>query len=309
MLGEPSRFWRALAATHAADLEEHGFDRVKRRQALRYFTWRWTFDVVRRSEQMRFLLGHTSPLTWLRCAAAPAVLDDAAWAGVSWSRRDRWLYTFAVRLLWEYARRRDPMRVLELPEPEVGGPLPIRWRGRLISQDLANSALETAAIGRALGGRTPGSILEVGAGYGRNAYALLSRFPGARYTIVDIEPALTISRWYLSHFFAEERLRFISPEAATELPDGCCDLVVSISSLHEMTPAQVGGYLSLFDRLAAGGTVYLKQWAQWHNPTDDVTLRFAEYPVPARWQELFREPAPVQSTFTQAAWGVPARPD
>jgi hypothetical protein len=43
----------------------------------------------------------------------------------------------------------------------------VRRRGRLISQDLANTALESTAIPRALGGEPPRSIVEVGAGYGR----------------------------------------------------------------------------------------------------------------------------------------------
>src|SRR6185369_13839451 len=130
-----------------------------------------------------FLLTHTSAPTWLACATKPSDLSDAAWEGVPWSRSDRWLYTFAVRLLWQYAAGHDPLGVLRLAEPAIGGPLPVRWRGRLISQDLANGALEAEAIGRALAGETPRSIVEVGAGYGRTAYVLLSLFPGATYTI------------------------------------------------------------------------------------------------------------------------------
>ena len=37
----PSRFWTKLGAEHERLLAEHGVERVKRTQALRYFTWRW----------------------------------------------------------------------------------------------------------------------------------------------------------------------------------------------------------------------------------------------------------------------------
>jgi putative sugar O-methyltransferase len=305
-LGQPSRFWTELGASHSQDLEQHGFANAKRRQALRYFTWSWRVAALFQSVQMRFLLTHTSPLTWMRCAAAPVDLSDAAWIDVPWTRRDRWLYVFAVRLLWQYTRSRDRFGVLALEEPRLGNPFPVWWRGRLISQDLANGALEAEAIGRALGNRTPHSILEVGAGYGRTAYVLLRLFPDARYTIVDIEPAISISRWYLSQLFAPERLRFLTPDEAASLADGEIDLGVSISSLHEMTPEQVADYLRLYDRLAAGGVVYLKQWISWHNPADRVTMRFADYPVPARWRRLFNERASVQTNFGQAAWQIPA---
>ncbi len=304
---EPSLFWQKLAEQHAADLDRYGLDTIKRHQALRYFTWRWSWSALRESRQMRFLLKHSPPGTIARCMREPADLSDQAWEGVEWSRRERWLYVFATRLLWEYARKHDSLNVLSLPEPELGSPLPVHWRGRLISQDLANTALEIRAIARALEGEQPHTIVEVGAGYGRTAYALLHAFPDATYTIVDIEPALAISKWYLEQLFPPDRLRFIRPELAESLPDLGTDLAVAVSSLHEMTSDQVAGYLDLFDRVATGGRVYLKQWQHWTNPEDGITLDFDEYPIPAGWRPLFDEPAPVQTNFRQAAWSIENR--
>jgi putative sugar O-methyltransferase len=301
---ELSPFWEKLSREHAGELDRFGFEAVKRRQALRYFNWRWHWSSVHLSRQMRFLLAHSSPAAVLRCLAAPAQLSDPLWENVPWPRRDRWLYVFAVRLLWEYALRHDELDVLELPEPTLGGPLPVDWRGRLISQDLANTALEATAIARALDGDSPRSIVEVGAGYGRTAYALLSVFPGARYTLVDIEPALTISRWYLTQLFDPARLRFIEPGECEGLEDTSVDLVVAVSSLHELSDQQVRRYLSLFDRIAGGGVVYLKQWEHWKNPEDPSSLDLGEYPIPRRWELIFDDAAPVQTNFCQAAWRV-----
>jgi SAM-dependent methyltransferase len=326
-------FWDQLGEKHRRDLATFGFDAIKRNQAFRYFTWRWSWASIRRSEQMRFLLRHTPVTTLLRCILTRAPLSDETWAGIRWPssgkgsdtdasespiditgleptgrlwpKRDRWLYAFAVRMLWQFAERHDTMQATSLPEPLLGRPLPVTWNGRLISQDLANTSLEVAAIGRALSGRTPKSILELGAGYGRTAYALLSLFPDATYTIVDIEPAISISRWYLSELFPPERLRFLTPEQAGDLPEGSIDLALTISSLQEMTPADVEKYLEMFDRTAQGGVVYLKQWRAWLNPVDRVELTFETYPFPDRWLPLFKERAPVQTNFTQAAWSVP----
>ena len=301
---EPSLFWQKLGEEHAADLDRYGLDTIKRHQALRYFTWRWSWGALRESRQMRFLLGHSPARTIARCALHPADLSDDAWEGVTWSRRERWLYVFATRLLWEYAREHDSQEVLSLPEPALGSPLPVHWHGRLISQDLANTALETAAVARALEGEQPRSIVEVGAGYGRTAYALLHAFPDATYTIVDIEPALSISRWYLEQLFPSQRLRFLRPEQVGSLADMGTDLALAVSSLHEMTRDQVKGYLDLFDRATDGGRVYLKQWQRWTNPEDGITLDFDEYPIPSRWRLLFNEAAPVQTNFRQAAWQI-----
>ncbi len=303
---EPSLFWQRLGQDHSADLDRYGLDQVKRHQALRYFTWRWNWKSLRESRQMRFLLRHSTPSAILRCLVERPRLSDEEWNGVPWRRRDKWLYVFAVRLLWEYARKRDALEIVSLPEPLIGSPLPVMCRGRLISQDLANTALEVAAVAQALDGECPRSILEVGGGYGRTAYALLNVFPRAIYTVVDIEPALTISRWYLTHLFPEERLRFVGPAEVHTLASQSTDLAISISSLHEMRKDQVAGYLNLFDRVSAGGIVYLKQRNRWTNPADRVTLNFDDYPIPRTWRCLFDERAPVQSDFRQAAWRIAA---
>ena len=301
---QPSKFWEELAEAHRRDLERYGTDTCKRHQALRYFTWRWNWASIRRSEQMRFLLTHSSPATLLRSAVERADLSDRAWAGIDWPKRDRWLYVFATRLLWTYAARTDEVGTTHLREPSLGSPLPVERRGRLISQDLANSALEVGAVARALSGRQPRSILEIGAGYGRTAYALLHLFPEATYTVIDIDPALQISRWYLSRLFPPDRLRFLKPAEAGTIEDGSVDLAVSISSLQEMTQEQVASYITVMDRVSARGVVYLKQWLRWLNPADGIELSFSDYPVPAHWRPVLRERAPVQTDFWQAAWLV-----
>jgi hypothetical protein len=147
--------------------------------------------------------------------------------------------------------------------------------------------------------------MEIGGGYGRTAYALLSVFPQATYTIIDIEPALSISRWYLEKLFPGRRLTFVPAEDAANLRREF-DLALSISSLQEMRVDQIAGYLRLLDGVVRpDGVVYLKQWDEWRNPDDEVTLRFADYPIPARWRRSFLRKCPVQTRFLQGAWILP----
>ena len=72
-------------------------------------------------------------------------------------------------------------------------------------------------------------------------------------------------------------------------PAASIDLALSISSLQEMTPDQVKGYLELIDKVADGGVVYLKQWEQWTNPDDGVVMQFDQYPVPSQWMQRFSQ--------------------
>ena len=297
-----SRFWDRLGAEHKAALATNGMERVKRVQALRYFTWRW--DLRRAlAGQARYILRRTSPAAWVRAVATPLDLSSESWAPVRWPAHERWVYALATRLLWEAASRSgaDP-EVLALDEPQQGSPFPVRWRGRLISQDLANTALEVASIREALLGARPRQIVEIGAGYGRTAHALLSVFPDAAYTIVDIPPALEISQWYLERVVPGRDVRFIDASAGVPaLPP--FDLAVTISSLHEMTHTVVDQYLAELDRAGRpGAVVYLKQWLRWWNPVDEIETSMNDYRLPLRWEPIFERRAPVQQRFGEAGW-------
>lgn len=300
-VAEASKFWSRLSEGHRAQLEEYGVDQVKRRQALEYFNWRYLPKDLRVNWQAAFLRKHTS-LREKIAAKRGLRVDDPGWNGVEWSKEEREAYAYYTLLTWSYAQRHGDPAVMALDEPELGSPLPIFQGDRLVSQDLANSALEVASIREALGSRQPERIVEIGAGYGRTAFALLSAYPGASYTIVDIEPARSISEWYLQQLFPERDISCLTPEEF--IAGGVSyDLGLSISSLHEMTFAQLGEYLDLLDR-RVDGTVYLKQWTEWTNPDDGITSRFAEYPIPASWKRLFLRPCAVQTLFTEAAWAT-----
>jgi putative sugar O-methyltransferase len=296
-------FWKELAAEHSDSIATFGLDDVKRRQALRYFTWQWRWRHIHKSEQMRFLLRHSRVSALVRALWRPGSLGDQTWESTPWSKPDRWLFVFATRLLWSYASGADHP-ALQLEEPRLGNPLPVYWNGRLISQDLANTSLELDALGRG-GGGEPREIVEIGAGYGRTAHALLSLHPGANYTIVDIEPTISISRWYLTQLFDPARLTFVPADEVDRLDDRQFDVGISISSLQEMTPDQVRDYLALLDRTVSGH-VYLKQWQHWHNPVDDADMIFGEYPFPAGWRRTLWERCPVQTNFMQGVWRTPS---
>ena len=306
--GLPSKFWGELSSLHDRQLTEFGIENFKRHQAFRYFNWRWEWRRLHRSRQFRFLLAHTT-FGGLWCAATQKNRGCFERNSKIDERGLGRLYIFATRLLWQYAKSVDSLKLTNLAEPEQGNPVPVCYRGRLISQDLANSAIEAQSIHR-LVGTPPGEILEIGAGYGRTAYVLLNLFPEAAYTIIDIEPALTISKWYLSQIFPNRAIEFLTPKQALSerIRAGGFDLAISISSLQEMTAQQLNEYLVFIDQAVGAGAVYLKQREAWTNPVDGVTLRVSDYPIPARWVQIFRQQARVQTDFTEAGWRL-GRPE
>lgn len=311
----PSKYWMELNRLNLTQLQQYGYENFKRTIALNYFTF---VRILPWDSQIIFLLRHLPLLVSLDCAwrAFTAPKHDY-FSGFNWIHA--LLYNFLTLASWEYSRSvvRDP-NLLALREPSDGNPSVITDRsGALISQDLANSVIEVSAMNPSL---RPGSVvLELGAGYGRDAYAILATNPGIKYIIVDIPPALWVAEKYLRREFSDLRIfcyrefqhfadiekeflacniAFFLSTQIGQLPDGLADLVINVSSLHEMRLEQIGFYLAQFDRLLKeGGNFYFKQWKRGFVPFEDVVIHQQDYPIPKNWTcELSRE-APIQSKF------------
>jgi hypothetical protein len=107
--------------------------------------------------------------------------------------------------------------------------------------------------------------------------------------------------------FVESDIAFFVSTQISKLPDSLADLVLNISSLHEMRLEQIAFYFSQFDRLLkAGGTFYFKQWKRGTVLFENVVVRQEDYPIPPSWQcELSRQ-APLQTGFFEARYRKPA---
>lgn len=311
----PSKYWIELNRMNLAQLQQHGYENFKRTIALNYFTFvrilPWDSQII---SLLRRLPLRVSFDCLSRAFSAP---KHDYFSAFNWIQS--LLYNFLTLASWEYSREsvRDP-NLLALREPTEGNPALITDRsGALISQDLANSVIEISAMNLPL---PSGSVvLELGAGYGRDAHAIIATNPGIKYVIVDIAPALWVAETYLRNQFPNLRIfcyrefehfadiekdfsacdiAFFLSTQITRLPDGIADLVINISSLHEMRLEQIGFYFSEFDRLLKeGGTFYFKQWKRGVVPFEDVIIRQQDYPIPRNWAcDLSRE-APIQSKF------------
>ena len=222
----PSKFWSELNDTNLSQLESGGYENFKRTVALNYFTW----IIAMRSPQMRFLLKN-NPFGVFHSLLAAAF--SKPYNDVSWNNRQRlsWktsaVYNFYTRMLWGYALKNSGGALDGMEEPQEGNPFDIRTGGKLISQDLANSALEFYSImGGMLESGTIKTIIELGGGYGRNAYFFIKKMPHARYIMVDIPPALWVAQKYLSAVFPGKKVfrfrNFKFPALANSIAGRSC---------------------------------------------------------------------------------------
>lgn len=321
----PGEFWDELIAVNLEMLRTEGIQNFKRTVSNNYYNWlvTWSRDpVIQRAVR-----------NWLqRPRLAPLLnqLDDTT-GGLRTTDRERsfalsrsaaWRYKFFVGVAWEVARAQDTRGLTaRLSEPEVGNPIRIRQRGRLISQDLANSILECTFAARSGAIRDGCRVAELGAGYGRLAH-VFTEACSATYCIFDIPPALAVAQWYLTAVLGPDRVvpyspgddfgtvesqlkpesvAFFTPDQLEMFPDGWFDCAQTISTLPEMPARQAARYLELF-ATKSRRAIFLKQWRRWRNEADDVELDESDYQLPAPWRLSARRVDPIQPLFFNQLW-------
>lgn len=321
---QPGSFWNDLIEANLKMLELDGIERFKRTVSNNYYNWLVT---NRRDPQLRIAvrswLRHptVAPLT-NRLEEATGLRTTLSDRSLAFSPAEVWRYKFFVGAVWDQARRHDPLLLTErLEEPAVGNPIRIRHRGRLVSQDLANSIIELSFVEPSGVIREGARIAELGAGYGRLAYVYAQAAP-VTYCIFDIPPALAVAQWYLNAVLGEERIvpyspenpfgavksrlvpgmvAFFTPDQFETFPDGWFDCSQTISTLPEMPRAQAAHYLGLL-AAKSSRTVFLKQWRKWRNDADDVELTEEQYTLEAPWKLASRRVDPVQPAFFNQLW-------
>lgn len=237
--------------------------------------------------------------------------------------KKRLTYQYFVFLLLMYAQSVDEKKYLDsIDEPLEGNPIVVKSNDKNYSQDLCNSIIEYYVLSSNLPINSLNTVLEIGAGYGRNAYVFLKLNQHIKYIIVDIMPALYISQRYLSsqfsnkeiftvqHFdkyddiqekFEHSDIIFLLPHQVNLLPKNLIDLIINISSFGEMTEKQIKEYFYQIERLKTN-YFYTKQWIESKNPFDKLNIRAEDYPVNQNWEKLFLGRCVVQNNFFEAVY-------
>ncbi|MGA2321985.1 MAG: putative sugar O-methyltransferase [Solirubrobacteraceae bacterium] len=322
---KPGEYWDELVAANLEMLRTEGIENLKRTVSNNYYNWLVT--ALNDSQLHRAIRG------WLeRPTLAPLVnhLETPATGlrvlnkegSFALSRSSSWRYKFFVGAIWEVARREDRSGLTErLCEPAVGNPIRVRHRGRLISQDLANSIIELTFVGRSGVVREGSRVAELGAGYGRLAYVYAEACP-LTYCIFDIPPTLAVAQWYLTEVLGPERVvpyapdgdfgaveprlkpgvvAFFTPDQMEMFPDGWFDCTQTISTLPEMPRPQAMHHLDLLSA-KSGRAVFFKQWKELRNNADNSELAEPDYALPQPWHLAARRVDPVQPGFFNQLW-------
>jgi putative sugar O-methyltransferase len=304
-----------LAFKNFNQLISHGYDNFKRTVALNYFT----FLIGRGDPQLKALEDKLDAAERERCLKlASSLPDDAAF---SWG--DQLTYRYFVLLLWRYAQKIDVHHYLDqLEEPAEGNPVTVPLEGKRVSQDLANSLIEYYSMKEAVDFAHCRHILEIGGGYGRNAYVILKLNPHVHYMLVDVPPALWIAQRYLSAVFPNKRvfaardftdyasvrgemeqceIVCLLPHQLALLPSRRFELALNISSFAEMQLEQINAYFAQLQRVTRD-YFYTKQWKVSQNAFDALEITEPDYPLPPRWRKIYSRTCAVQPLFFESLY-------
>lgn len=320
---QPSNFWKELNKKHIQQLSNESFDNLKRSVNLQYFNW-GVLGILRHQLSPIFSelrKGNFSPIFNSRFINRKSAENLYA---KSFDPVSAFIYKIYVAALRDYISHIDVLKILNrLEEPLIGNPFVVSYKSKFISQDLCNSVHEFYSITKEINSERQVNIAELGAGYGRLAYVFLNAFQNSSYCIIDIPPALFISQKYLSRIFQKEkmftfrpfksfdnvkeefesaRIRFLMADQIEHLPDKYFDLMITISSLHEMSLEQINNYIKCIDRLTHG-YFYTKQWRR-SRTKDNFYIRENEYPIPKNWRTIYKKRHPIQAMFFEALYGI-----
>jgi len=326
----PSNFWTKHGRFHVELLERYGIENFKRTVSHHYQNW---YMISRDDPQVRQLFRtwptHLSLEPWYNTIEVP---DHVGMHSFTFenpvnplaSPEEREIYRIAVGLLWEFVKRTDKFDILDrLTESELGNPIRIWRRGRLISSDVAHSVRERNMLleGLSLSGNENLVVAEIGAGHGRLA-EVFANTTNYRYFIFDITPALFVSQWYIKALFPKEkvfqfrhfdefaeirdelgecRFAFFTANQIEKLPPDSLDLFINMNSLMEMQIDQILNFLRHIDRLSK--VAFLSRQRQnWVNRLDHRTVSKDTFSMPERWRLILDKVDDIHPDYFNQLW-------
>jgi len=194
-----------------------------------------------------------------------------------------------------YIKMMANMVNIDMSDSMFGNPVAVEMNGYRVTQDLCTSMLEVGSM--AVDWSKIKHVVEIGAGYGRTAYVILKRYPHIKYTILDVEPAIRLSKQMLTEQFPNADLEFLPPLS----PVKDVDLFIAISVLTELSKEEFKQYFKMFQE---GKYLYFKDWKSHHNREDDWKMFEDRWPIPDSWVRKFWKNDPVTENFFEAMYEI-----
>jgi putative sugar O-methyltransferase len=246
------------------------------------------------------------------------------------------LLRYATWMLYRNIEERDELGLLDRIPPTIGeeSGRAFRFDKRLVSWDLLISLDHLYTIHEADPNvlTAPVVFVELGAGWGRLAYALRLANSAATYVICDLPEVLLVASRYLPRvlrgetFYGYERTRlvprlsreqflaapgvwFLGAQHLERFDDKTADVFASVASFQEMTRDQVDAYFRVVDQ-KTGGIFYTLQLrsAGTHGLHLAEIEALDEYPFRSHWQRVILRSPAWSDLYFEAVFRTSANP-
>jgi putative sugar O-methyltransferase len=327
----PSEFWSIHGKFHLQLLERYGIGNFKRTVSHYYQNWLMFYLEDPQVRQIfKTWTTNFSSEPWFNKVEVPdhvgfhlsLTFDDCTYPLADADKRE--IYRVAVGLLWEYVNSNDTFNIMtQLSESEIGNPLRIWRKDRLISSDIAHSVRERNMLLENLScqGNEGFIVGELGAGHGRIA-EVFGHTTNYRYYIFDITPALYVSQWYIKAVFPDERIfefrhfenfdeirdelqecrfAFFTANQIEKIPDDHLHIFINTTSLMEMRIDQIRNFLSQIDRLTTKAFLS-RQFLKWKNPLDKISIAKDTFRMNSRWELSLDKVDDIYPDFFNHIW-------
>lgn len=202
-----------------------------------------------------------------------------------------------------------------------GDPPRIESNFGLVTLDLLSSIIEIDSLREAIEIVAPQAILEIGAGSGRTANALLELNSQMKYVIADIPPALFVGMTRLKKAFPNKKIFFVDdkstleeylaapdtwdvlfalPSLLTYFPNKFFEITLAIDCLHEMNEKM----RNMFADIATSKSkyYYFKIWNKTTIPLDNIFLtstNLSDFGYSMKWKVIFSKNCKFPANFSE----------
>ena len=327
----PGEFWRTIGNFHIEMLVMYGVENFKRTVSHHYQNW---LMVVEHDEQFLKLLSlqsdNFSIQPWFNIIEVPDNVGisqtmDFSTPTYPLAIKDfREVYLLAVGMLWEYVKDQDITNIMEeISESEIGNPIRIWRKGKLISSDIAHSVRERNLLLKSSlkDGTEKLLVGELGAGHGRLA-EIFGKTTNYRYYIFDISPTLYVSQYYIKKLFPNEkifefrhfdnyneicneletcRFAFFTSNQLELMPNDIFHIFVNLNSLAEMRLDQIKNFIDKINK-STSGTFFSRQQIKSINPIELQPLSKGDFAMPEMWRLILDAQDAIHPQYFNQIW-------
>jgi len=307
---QTTKYWRYLLRRNLESIREFGVETFGQHAARNYYTWtEFSEESIKHLRQDKVQSENLNIFTKHN--------------GFSFSEsiKHNILIQLQLNLILNNNRARHYLQTIDSAGFTYGGHPQLQSKYGNLTLDLLSSIIEIDGLSEYIESKSPKFFLEIGAGSGRSANAILELNSEIKYVIADIPPASYLAMSRLRYAFPDKKIYFVFdssglhkcitdyqswdilfvlPSLLIHFPPKFFDLALAIDCLHEMSAPM----RNFFAEIASSKSsyYYFKIWNSTTIPLDNLYLssqNLTDFGCKSDWKNIFSRSCKFPSNFSE----------